>query len=217
MNAKPLITIIMTRRVLLIILLAFSCFSWGHSAWIYSKAIAAQWLIEHAWNTQLESGHTQPPWPWADTQPIARLTVKNQIINEDLYVLAGSHGSSLAFGPGHIDGTAQPGEHGTTVLSGHRDTHFHFLENISINDTLSLQDTNGRWHNYRVHSQHIISTDDGPWHVATDEQQLHLITCYPFNATIPGGKLRHVTIAEKLAHNPILENHISNNFKPTQL
>ena len=54
-------------------------------------------------------------------------------------VLAGASGRTLAFGPGHVDGTPLPGEHGNAVVSGHRDTHFAFLRDLRCGDVLEVQ------------------------------------------------------------------------------
>ncbi|MEJ2232112.1 MAG: hypothetical protein P8X46_13145, partial [Nitrospirales bacterium] len=45
--------------------------SWliGQGVWIYVKATAAQWLLQHAWVRTLKTQHPVKPWPWADTWP----------------------------------------------------------------------------------------------------------------------------------------------------
>jgi sortase A len=97
----------------------------GEGSWIYAKARLAQLLLERAWTRTL-AGETQVrPWPWADTWPVARLTVPAKSI--DLVVLNGAYGRTLAFGPGYAESSAWPGSAGTTIVTGHRDTHFRFL------------------------------------------------------------------------------------------
>jgi hypothetical protein len=63
----------------------------------------------------LSGGETVKPWPWADTWPIARLSAPRHGV--DLFVLAGATGRTLAFGPGHVDGTARPGRPGCSHVS----------------------------------------------------------------------------------------------------
>lgn len=183
------------RSFLIAVLVVFTLISWGHSLIIYSKAWLAQVLIERAWVATLEGKSSVKPWPWADTWPVAKVRINED--EKELYVLAGSHGSSLAFGPGHLDGTAMPGEDGTIVLSGHRDTHFRFLEHQNINDVISVQAKDGTWSHYIITDQLVRSVNDGPWHINNELDQLHLVTCYPFNSPLPGGDLRHITIAER--------------------
>lgn len=172
------------------------CLCWGHSIIIYSKASLAQVLIKQSWHKTLNGERQVKPWAWADTWPVAKLYIPST--GNTYYVLAGSHGSSLAFGPGHLDGSAKPGEHGTTVLSGHRDTHFSFLEHLAPLSIIKLQSQTGEWTHYRVAKSHIRSTQAGPWLIDKYADELHLVTCYPFNSPIPGGHLRHITIAEKI-------------------
>ena len=67
------------------------------------KAQLAQLLIERAWQRALAGEPAPKPWPWADTWPVARLDAPAQGVS--LFVLAGSSGRTLAFGPGHEQGT----------------------------------------------------------------------------------------------------------------
>lgn len=191
-------------RLLTATMVFSGCILFSHGAWIHIKAGLAQWLIKDAWQESLKTEDHFQPWPWADTWPVAKLHVVSD--ENEFYVLAGSHGTSLAFGPGHIDGSALPGENGTIAISGHRDTHFRFLKTQKVNDTLRLQDSRGQWQNYTITERLIHNSDNGPWYVNPDANELHLITCYPFDAVVPGGPLRHITIAEKDVQASIPEN-----------
>lgn len=183
----------------LLLLLALS--NWSHSAWLTAKAYLAQHLIAHAWQSTLNTGKNTKPWPWADTWPVARLQAPAH--NIDWLVLAGSHGSSLAFGPGHIDGTAlghqsppnTQHENNHIIISGHRDTHFQFLEFLTIGDELRLQGKNGHWQSYTMQRSTIKNIQHGPLLIDKTQTALSLITCYPFNAITPGGPERLVISA----------------------
>lgn len=161
-----------------LIIAALLC--WGDSLWIASKAVVAQVLIKDAWEETLATGATHKPWAWADTWPVAAIAFPSQ--NEELYALAGSHGTSLAFGPGHLDGTALPGEPGTKVFSAHRDTHFRFLEQVAIGEIFKIQQKDGRWQHYRVADTRIVDTYRDPWVIDPDSDEVQLVTCYPFNS-----------------------------------
>ena len=106
--------------------------SFGRGVYIYAKAELAQVLLHAAWNRARETGVAARPWPWADTHPVARLTAPAQ--DADVLVLAGASGRTLAFGPGHLDGSAQPGDPGNAVITAHRDTHFRFLRLVAPGD-----------------------------------------------------------------------------------
>ncbi len=179
----------------ILVLLIMALHQLGSAAWIKAKAHLAQQLIGSAWDkTLLAGGEVARPWPWADTWPVARLEVPRHQV--DLYVLAGTTGNALAFGPGYETASAKLGETGVTVIGGHRDTHFEFLRNIKANTLLSLQLPSGEHKVYRVSSTRIVNTDREPYLPAdTGRNELVLVTCYPFDALVPGGPLRYVVTA----------------------
>ncbi len=168
----------------------------GDAGYIEAKAMLAQQLIEHAWNKTLTSGAPQRPWHWADTWPVAR--IRSTRLGSDLFVLAGADGGSLAFGPGHFSHTAVPGREGTSVIAGHRDTHFRFLAEVAPGDEFQVQRTDGVWRVYRVTETLIVNVEESPvWAAVPDRNEMHLITCYPFDAVAPGGPLRMVVISRR--------------------
>ena len=182
------------RRAGLLILLAAAAWHAGHAAWIEAKARLAQHLVRAAWQRTRAGEHEARPWPWADTHPVARLVVPGQRV--ELFVLAGASGRTLAFGPGHVDGTARPGEAGNAVVSGHRDTHFAFLRRLREGDAILVERPDGVVRRYAVSGARIV--DRGQTWVAShdfDDTRLTLVTCYPFDAIRPGGPLRYVVTA----------------------
>ena len=160
---------------------------------IYFKAIVAQYLLQSAWSdTQNGTVHSKP-WPWADTWPVARLSsVKH---NQEMIVLAGATGRTLAFGPAHLLSSARPGETGNTVLVGHRDTHFAFLRHLRPGDLLQLESVDGIKHAYRVSDRAVVHENSTEVMAPDTRKMLTLITCYPFDALVPGGPLRYVVQA----------------------
>lgn len=168
-------------------------------AWIPGKALLAQVLLEAAWTRALETGQPAPPWPWADTAPIARLRAPG--LDREVVVLSGSSGRTLAFGPGHVTGTAAPGEDDNIVLAGHRDTHFAFLQALRPGEWLELESLAGT-RRYRIETTRVVDERDTQWMAASGVAELTLITCYPFDAVRPGGPLRYVVhaSAEDLPH-----------------
>ena len=164
----------------------------GQGLWLYAKAELAQYLLEDAWSETLAQGHPVKPWPWADTWPVARLRVPSQGV--DWIVLAGDSGRTLAFGPGHTSGSALPGEPGTTLISGHRDTHFQFLRELKRGDELLLEGIGGS-SRYMVVTTRVV--DQRQFQIADIGNRLILVTCYPFDAILPGGPLRYIVEAGK--------------------
>lgn len=181
-------------RILLLVVLPL-CGFWfiGQGTYIHAKAVFAQLLLETAWSETLNGQKEVKPWPWADTWPVARLSAPDLGISR--IVLAGASGSSLAFGPGHLFGSATPGESGNIIISGHRDTHFSFLEELKAGDHLQLQSDHNTA-SYQVTDIVIIDKTKVDF-IPTDlNNKLLLITCYPFDAIQAGGPLRYIVIAK---------------------
>jgi sortase A len=182
---------------LLLVLLLCGVWQIGEGAYIHAKAILAQFLLEMAWSETIRTNKEVKPWPWADTWPVSRLTVPSLGINR--IVLAGASGSSLAFGPGHLSGSALPGKKGNSVIAGHRDTHFKFLQLLKPGDKLQLQTNAGIEQYYKIHEIRVISVDTVYFHKQINMNILTLVTCYPFNSLRPGGPLRYVVVATQSA------------------
>lgn len=175
-------------------LLAVGLWQVGDGSWIYAKARLAQFLLQRAWSRTLAGEASVKPWPWADTWPVARLTVPSKSI--DLIVLNGAYGRTLAFGPGYAESSAFPATLGTTILTGHRDTHFRFMRKLEVGDELILHAPKGRVARYRVRDRYVASEADARIALQADQVTLVLVTCYPFDSLIPGGPLRYVVTAE---------------------
>jgi sortase A len=189
------------RTMLSLLLVLFVSWQWGNAARIHGKARLAQILIAHAWQQAIAHPERPlsalKPWSWADTWPVARFQWQSDAAESpeaDLWVLAGANGSSLAFGPGHMAGTAMPGE-GAMVIAGHRDTHFAFLASVQDGDQLRLQTRRGDWLSYVVKEIQVVNSESQMLTVDPTEDSLWLITCYPFNAINPGGPLRYLVKA----------------------
>jgi sortase A len=172
--------------------LGASLFAWG--LYLPAKAGLAQVLLQRAWaRSRAAAGAAVRPWPWAQTWPVARLTSDT---GADFIVLAGAQGAALAFGPGWVDTTAPPADdRGNTVLAGHRDTSFRFLGRLRRGDALWLESTAGR-RRYVVRDSRVVDLAEVAVMAATAARTLTLITCYPFDAVQPGGRLRYVVSAE---------------------
>jgi sortase A len=183
------------RRVAAVAMLLTTAGLWqlGQGAWIHVKAHLAQRLLHRAWMRTLAGEAGVKPWPWADTWPVARLSAPAHGV--DLVVLADASGRSLAFGPGLAPGSARPGAAGTTIVSGHRDTHFRFLERVRAGDELVLDTPGQPPARYRVEETVVVDSRAAVVGSAPDTAALVLVTCYPFGAVRPGGPLRWVVAA----------------------
>ena len=176
-------------------LISFSTWHAGEAAYIHAKAWLAQKLIANAWDKSRAQGAAMRPWPWADTYPVARIEAPGQ--GESLVVLSGASGRTLAFGPGHVEGTPLPGAPGNAVVSGHRDTHFAFLRRLRRGDALLVQSPDGVTVRYRVAATEVVHRKDVRVMMDAGDDRLTLVTCYPFDSAVPGGPLRYVVVATR--------------------
>ena len=177
------------RRLTIVVVLAGGAFFLGSGLYIKAKAWLAHFLIASAW----ERSERSKPWPWADTHPVAKLSVRRLAVER--YVLAGDNGRTLAFGPGHRSATPLPGEAGNSVIAGHRDTHFNFVRELAAGDVVLVDTRDGSRVEYRVSETMIVNKSDVSVIDATDDRVLTLITCYPFDALSSGGPLRWIVRA----------------------
>ncbi|MCP4621578.1 MAG: class GN sortase [Bradyrhizobium sp.] len=185
------------RRLLAPVLLALAgLILFGQGAYIHAKALLAQVLLERAFTETIATGRDIKPWSWADTWPVARIQVKR--IGASAIVLAGSSGQALAFGPGHVEHTANAGERGVAVYSAHRDTHFRFLKDVRIGDEIEVTRRDGKTFRYRADSQSVVRFDQFAIDPLAGNTELVLSTCWPFDAVTPGPDryLLHATLIE---------------------
>jgi sortase A len=179
-------------KSILLAMIGISTFAYG--AYIPIKAEAAQYMIQSAWNVSNKTGFQVKPCNWMDSHPVMRL--KSAKHNQDLIVLEGDTGNVLAFGPGRNTQSNHPGNRGTTLISGHRDTHFDFLENITMGDKFEIDPIYSKQnYHYQVSDIKIIDSDKVDIDIGSGQSELKLVTCYPFNTPIAGGSLRYVVTA----------------------
>ncbi len=169
----------------------------GNHACMRVKACVAERLIARAFADHLDTGRPQRPWSWADMVPIARLEVPRLGIRR--HVLTGGSGSSMAFGIGHMDGTAPPNGTGNAVLVGHRDSWFAFLKHVRVGDEIFVQDRRGRVA-YAVTRICVLPERDTTildrGAGSRSDPQLTLLTCYPFGG-LRGSPWRYAVICER--------------------
>jgi sortase A len=163
--------------------------------YVPAKAAVAQVLLERAFDAGLADHAAHRPWPWADTAPVARLSVER--LGMTRIVLDGGSGQALAFGPTLLPGGATPGRPGTAVIAAHRDTHFSFLRDVHKGDVVTLQMREGQLRRYRVTGTSIVRWDRYAAPEDTMGERLDLATCYPFDA-IRRGPWRYIVHAEAL-------------------
>lgn len=159
-----------------------------NALWIPVKAEFAQYLLEDAWQRTLNGENTAKPWPWADTSPAGLLEVPGKGIRQ--IVLSGTSGRNLAFGPTFLGSPMESDR----VISGHRDTHFEFLQHLEPGDRVTLTTTDSS-REYEVAWIEIVDSDSQQMVMNHTLSRLTLTTCYPFDVVSTGGPLRYVVTA----------------------
>jgi sortase A len=167
----------------------------GQGVFIQAKALVAQVLLEHAWSQTVATGKPVKAWSWADTYPVAKISFPR--IGQSSIVLAAGGGEALAFGPAHVAGAPLPGASGTSVIGGHRDTHFTYLRDVKAGDEVVVTDARGAVIRYRA--THSVIVHPGASGIATGGRRarLALVTCFPFDA-VARADLRYVVFAEAI-------------------
>lgn len=163
----------------------------GEQCYLRAKAQLAAALLDRALQASLRDGARHRPWPWADLAPIARLDAPR--VAQSRVVIDSAAGSAMAFGLGHVDGTALPGSAGNVVLAGHRDSWARYLEELQRGDELVLTSTQGS-RRYRVSALLIVDRAATDVLTAAQGDRLTLITCYPFTALLPSRE-RYIVVA----------------------
>ena len=183
-------------RIVVSALFCLGFWQFGQGAYIPAKAWVAQELMQRAWRKAGDGAAAPAPWPWADTWPVARMSARGGDV--ELIVLEGGSGRTLAFGPGHLSVSVLPGENGNSIIAGHRDTHFRFLQYLAEGEAIEVELPDGRRQIYEVIDIDVVDSRRGSILLDTDTPTISLVTCYPFDGLETGGPMRYVVTAEQL-------------------
>ena len=100
-------------------------------------------------------------------------------VNLEVPILQGEGNAQLREWVGHYVGSLLPGEGGNVVLSGHRETAFYPLKDVTLGDRVFVKTDYGTYE-YQVSDIYITTPDDVTPTVPTEEERLTMYTCYPF-------------------------------------
>jgi sortase A len=165
----------------------------GEGIWIKAKAELAQILLERAFSETIVTRQPVKPWRWADTWPVARISVPR--LKASAIALESGSGQAMAFGPGHLVESARAGERGTAVFAAHRDTHFAFLKDVKDGDEILVTRDDGLTFTYIATGAEVVRFDQSGITANSQGRYLALATCWPFDGKVRG-PLRYVVHAK---------------------
>ena len=141
----------------------------------YGTMYAEQHRLAREWERQnaVHPGAAAEP---AVADGLTKVTIPK--INLDAIVVEGTGRKQLLLGPGHMTETPAPGEVGNAVITGHRDTFFRHIYELSKGDEIDVR-RNGKLLTYEVIGKKVVEPEDVSVLKQSKDKRLTLITCYP--------------------------------------
>ncbi len=139
-------------------------------------------------NIEEVPAHLRPVYQWYANLPTPTSApqqgVRIQILalKIDAPIVQGDGWEELKKGVAQHLGTANPGEKGNMVLSGHNDTYgevFRFLDRLKPGDQIIIF-TYARTYTYVVEGWRLVNPDQVEVMEPTPDEMLTLISCYPY-------------------------------------
>jgi sortase A len=175
----------------------------GFAGFQYGAMLFKQRRLEALWREQQKispaANHRS-----AVEKGLTRISIPS--IQFSAVIVEGTDLDSLMIGPGHLTGTAQPGEAGNAVVSAHRDTFFRNITKLSQGDRIFVE-RGGRTFTYLVEGLNIVQSADRSVAAPTSDNRLTLITCDPAYSLGPAPQ-RLVVISKRLSSEtapPVIE------------
>ena len=153
----------------------------GSYFWLRHQADEAQRGAQQ-WLKGIGSPRPGVPMTRSPQHRLRRGAVVGELVVPRLHlavmVFEGDDDGILKVGAGHIPTTPLPLQGGNVGIAAHRDTYFRPLRLIRPNDAISFKTPTGTFH-YTVTKTEIVHPSDIQV-LARSNQDLTLVTCYPF-------------------------------------
>ena len=117
-----------------------------------------------------------------ESNAIGEITIRTDRKTRTYYIMGNVDEDTLKKNIGLLPGSALPGQAGTCILMGHRDTDFSILKYIQVGDTILVK-YNDTVYTYTVKYIEIVEANDELRFEALEGSYLVLVTCYPFRYT----------------------------------
>lgn len=178
MNRRVL-SVVRSRRFVPVLLMCVGATLLFYVATQYSRMFLEQRRLAARWEQEQQDRAALPVSEQAHLatdEGMVRLVIPK--IELTSFVVEGTSYHSLLLGPGHMTHTAEPGEIGNAVISGHRDTFFRHIHELDKGDQIYVE-RGGKRLVYEVTGKKIVEPDDISVTKPTSDSELTLITCYP--------------------------------------
>ncbi|MBY0757203.1 class D sortase [Clostridium sardiniense] len=109
---------------------------------------------------------------------VGKIIVKKT--GEQIPIIKGATEENLKNGATLYENGIYPGDKGTAIILGHRETTFGFLEDIKDNDEIEIEDLKNTY-KFKVKKDYITNPEDSSIFEQKNYPSLTLITCYPFH------------------------------------
>jgi sortase A len=167
--------------------LGIGCAALGAALLLYAASVTAAAAAWQARAARRSAAVAAPGPDHADSavargRPLGRLRIER--LGIDVMVAEGSDRRTLLRGPGHLEGSALPGEPDNCIIAGHRDGAFRRLGGARPGDRVEIA-TGGGTARYRVDAITIVDRDDASPLAPADRAILTLVTCHPFRYVGP--------------------------------
>jgi LPXTG-site transpeptidase (sortase) family protein len=169
----------------------------GYAGFQYGAMIYEQRQLQTRWREQQQRAEEQHSRAALRESNLARISIPS--IQLSAIIVEGTDQASLLMGPGHLIGTAEPGEPGNAVVSAHRDTFFRKIMNLTPGTTVLIE-RGGRIFTYAVEGMKIVKANDRSVAAPTSDNRLTLVTCDP--AYYPGPAPQRLVVFSKLVSAP---------------
>ncbi len=164
----------------------------GYAGFQYGSMLYEQRHLQALWRQQ-QRAHGPGYRAAVEYSGLTRISIPS--IDLSAVIVEGTDLYSLLIGPGHLTGTAHPGESGNAVVSAHRDTFFRRIKQLSPGDHILIE-RDGRTFTYAVEGFRIVKPNDISVTAPTNDSRLTLITCDP--AYYPGPAPQRLVVISKL-------------------
>ncbi len=165
----------------------------GYAGFQYGAMLYEQRHLQTLWRQQQRTNHAPDQRAAVEYGGLTRISIPS--IDLSAVIVEGTDVSSLMIGPGHLTGTAQPGESGNAVVSAHRDTFFRHITKLSPGDHIMIE-RDGQTFIYAVEGFRIVKPNEISVTAPTNDTRLTLITCDPAN--YPGPAPQRLVVISKL-------------------